>query len=106
MARPKKEISAVQVYKLAKMHNTNEEIAEFFGCSTDTVERRFAGELAKGRAEGKQRLRKLQWIAAEKGNVIMQIWLGKQYLGQKDKSEVEQTNREIKIEISKDDENL
>ena len=30
----------------------------------------------------KMRLRQLQWKSATKGNVVMQIWLGKQILGQ------------------------
>ena len=30
----------------------------------------------------KLRLRQLQFKSAEKGNVVMQIWLGKQILGQ------------------------
>ena len=31
----------------------------------------------------------MQWRACEKGNVSMLIWLGKQILGQQDKSEIE-----------------
>jgi hypothetical protein len=84
MARPKKQIDAGKVQMLASFHCTNEEIAKFFDCSTDTIERRFAGELAKGRVDGRIRLRRLQWQSAQKGNVTMQIWLGKQYLGQSD----------------------
>jgi hypothetical protein len=37
-----------------------------------------------GREEGKIELRRLQWRSAEH-SVAMQIWLGKQYLGQRDK---------------------
>jgi hypothetical protein len=84
MARPPIDIDASDVYKLAKFHCSNKEIAEFFDCSTDTIERRFAAELTKGRAESRINLRKLQWQSAAKGNVSMQIWLGKQYLGQLD----------------------
>jgi hypothetical protein len=39
-----------------------------------------------GRAEGKVELRRMQWESAEH-SVVMQIWLGKQYLGQRDKQE-------------------
>jgi hypothetical protein len=39
-----------------------------------------------GRLEGKIELRRLQWRSAEH-SVVMQIWLGKQYLGQSDKQE-------------------
>lgn len=87
MARPKIEINPIEVEKLAAMQCTNSEIAAFFDCSQDTIERRFAAELAKGREKGKAKLRRLQWQSAEKGNVVMQIWLGKQILGQSDKTE-------------------
>jgi hypothetical protein len=33
----------------------------------------------------------MQWQNAEKGNSTMLVWLGKQYLNQKDKSEVQST---------------
>ena len=34
----------------------------------------------------------MQWKAADKGNVTMLIWLGKQILGQAEKSEVKWEN--------------
>ena len=34
----------------------------------------------------------MQWKAADKGNVAMLIWLGKQVLGQTEKSEVKWEN--------------
>ena len=85
MARPLLNIDAEQVEKLASIGCTNQEIASFFNCSKDTIEGRFSAELHKGRDTGKMRLRKLQLNAAEKGNVVMLIWLGKQMLGQSDK---------------------
>jgi hypothetical protein len=39
-------------------------------------------------AVGRMSLRRKQWKAAEDGNTTMLVWLGKQYLGQSDKSEV------------------
>jgi hypothetical protein len=42
------------------------------------------------------RLRKAQLDAALGGNVTMQIWLGKQMLGQKDSAELEHSG-EVKI---------
>jgi len=83
MSRPKKyNIDKEQVRKLAKLGATNKEIADFFGCSADLIEKSYSEYLRKGRAEMKMRLRQLQWKSAEKGNVVMQIWLGKQILGQ------------------------
>tara|TARA_Y100001938_G_scaffold126371_1_gene178243 strand:+ start:15 stop:320 length:306 start_codon:yes stop_codon:yes gene_type:complete len=90
MARPKKyNIDTKQVQKLASLGCTNKEISEFFGCSADLLEKSYSEFLTKGRAEQKIRLRQLQWQSAEKGNVVMQIFLGKNMLGQQDK--IEQT---------------
>ena len=83
MARPKKyDINGEEVQKLASYGCTNKEIADFYGCSADLIEKSYSEYLTKGRAEMKMRLRQLQWKSAEKGNVVMQIWLGKQILGQ------------------------
>jgi hypothetical protein len=38
---------------------------------------------------GTRSLRRLQYEAAKTGNVTMQIWLGKQWLGQKDRTETD-----------------
>lgn len=81
------EIDAEQVRKLAAMHCTVQEIAAFFDCSRDTIERRYAAEINKGRQQGKMQLRDWQLQSARKGNVAMLIFLGKQYLGQSDKVE-------------------
>tara|TARA_R100001129_G_scaffold34750_1_gene23624 strand:- start:645 stop:950 length:306 start_codon:yes stop_codon:yes gene_type:complete len=90
MARPKKyNIDTKQVQKLASLGCTNKEISEFFGCSADLLEKSYSEFLTKGRAEQRIRLRQLQWQSAEKGNVVMQIFLGKNMLGQQDK--IEQT---------------
>jgi hypothetical protein len=83
MARPKKyTIDIKQVENLAKYGCTNIEIAQFFGCSADLIEKSYSEFTTKGRATQKLRLRQLQWKSAESGNVTMQIWLGKQILGQ------------------------
>lgn len=88
MARPEIDISAEQVYKLAKLGAKTVEIADFFNCSVDTIDRRFAEELTKGKAELKISLRKWQLEHAQKGNASLLIWLGKQMLDQVDKFEV------------------
>tara|TARA_R100000697_G_scaffold41698_1_gene54402 strand:- start:26 stop:328 length:303 start_codon:yes stop_codon:yes gene_type:complete len=83
MARPKKyNLDTDQIKKLASLGCTNKEISDFFGCSADLLEKSYSEFLTKGRAEQKLRLRQLQWKSAEKGNIVMQIWLGKQILGQ------------------------
>ena len=88
MARPKKyNIDPKQVQKLSALGCTNKEISEFFGCSADLLEKSYSEFQTKGRAEQKIRLRQLQWKSAEKGNVTMQIFLGKNMLGQQDRIE-------------------
>ena len=83
MARPKKyNLDPKQIQNLARFGCTNVEIASFFGCSSDLLEKSYSEFLTKGRAEQKLRLRQLQMKSAEKGNVTMQIWLGKQILNQ------------------------
>lgn len=65
------------------------EIADFYGCDESLLRKSYSEFLTKGRAEQKIRLRQLQWKSAEKGNVTMQIFLGKNMLGQQDR--IEQT---------------
>jgi len=90
MARPKKyNITDKEVFKLASYGCTNTEIADFYGCDESLIRKSYSENLTKGRANVKIRLRKLQWQSAENGNVTMQIFLGKNMLGQQDK--IEQT---------------
>lgn len=84
MGRPRKKIDAKLVERLAMIDCSVEEIAAVVECSTDTLQRRFAAVMAKGRAQGKTSLRRAQFRLALKGNATMQIWLGKQRLGQKE----------------------
>ena len=84
MGRPKTVIDPEQVEKLAMLQCTLREIGAFFGCDEKTLRNRFSAEIAKGKEQGKISLRRMQWKTAEKGGYAMQIWLGKQYLGQKD----------------------
>lgn len=97
--RPKKEIDYATVEKLANIQCTQEEIASFLGISSRTLLRdeKFKELFAKGRENGKASLRRIQWKHAEK-SASMAIWLGKQYLGQKDVIEASTTG-ETKINI-------
>ena len=89
VGRPKKHnLDILQVEQLAGFGCTNREIASFFKCSETTITRNYGDYLTKGRDKGNIRLRQLQWKSAEKGNVAMLIWLGKQLLGQSDKQEI------------------
>ena len=88
--RPKFKIDYDLVEKLANIQCTQQEIASFLGCSVDTLQRdeEFCGIYKKGQENGKMSLRRMQYKLAEK-NTAMAIFLGKQYLGQKDNVEVQ-----------------
>ena len=96
MARPKKfNIDTKQIEKLASFGCSNTEIAEFYGCDESLIRKSFSESLLKGRAKGKIRLRQLQWKSAEKCNVTMQIFLGKNMLGQQDKIETSELDEPL-----------
>ena len=84
MARPKKKVDREMLLALAERLMTTSEIAAVLKVSPDTIERRYHNELIQGRELGKASVRRMQFDAAQKGNVTMLIWLGKQILGQKD----------------------
>jgi len=88
MAPPFKKVDKDLVEKLAQIHCTNEEIALICGVSADTIERRCAGIIKRGRANGRASLRRMQYKKALEGNPAMLIWLGKQILGQRDMPEI------------------
>ena len=92
-------IDYTTVEKLANIQCTQEEIASFLGISSRTLLRdeKFKELFSKGRENGKMSLRRIQWKHAEK-SVPMAIWLGKQYLRQKDIIEASTTG-ETKINI-------
>ena len=96
MARPKTNIDGEQVRKLAGLHCSVNEIADILGCGRDTIYRRFKEELDQGRAEGRMRLRTMQFKSASNGSASMLIWLGKQILGQKDQQEIVAVDEEEK----------
>ena len=92
--RPKKEIDYDVVEKLANIQCTQEEIASFLNLSVRTLQRdeEFCRIYKKGQENGRMSLRRMQFKLAEK-NTSMAIFLGKQYLGQRDI--VENDNKDI-----------
>jgi hypothetical protein len=88
--RPRLTFDLRMVEDLGKIQSTHRELASVLGASVDTVERRllddpeFRGAYEKGVENGRSSLRRLQWKAASGGNIAMMIWLGKQYLGQRE----------------------
>lgn len=94
--KPKIDIDFKLVIKLCNIFCTRDEITTIIGCSNDTLERRikadydgmtFAEFFDKHSADGKSSLRSAQMRLALKGNATMQIWLGKQHLDQREKTD-------------------
>ena len=84
VGRDKTVIPPEEVFKLASIGCKDIEIADWFGIDNNTLRYNFSAELTKGREHLKQSLRRAQLEVALKGNAVMLIWLGKQYLGQTD----------------------
>mgnify|MGYP005990152363 CR=1 FL=1 len=83
--RPKKEVDVKVLRNLLEIQCTLTECAYVLGVSTDTLKRNYEDVINLGKTLGKVALRRAQWKnAIEKNNVTMQIWLGKQCLGQQD----------------------
>jgi hypothetical protein len=91
------EIDLSELEKLCILHCTDQELADWFGVTTRTIERRrkepeFAAVMERGRSKGKISLRRAQMKLVEQGNAVMSIFLGKQWLGQ-----VDQVNHELNV---------
>ncbi len=96
--RPKIVIDWELVQKLAHIQCTQSEIASTVGVSVDTLHRHaeFAEVYKRGSEGGKKSIRRMQFESATKGSIAMQIWLGKQYLGQRDNLD-QRVNAEVRI---------
>ena len=92
--RPRKEITEkdwATMISLCKIQCTADEISMILKISIDTIERRIKDKYAYGfadfikihSADGKASLRRTQFALAKK-SAGMAIWLGKQYLGQRE----------------------
>ena len=96
MARPRKEIDQKQFENLCGLQCTKEEICGWFDVTDKTLENwckrtykaGFSEVFRQKRGLGKISLRRHQW-RQEKKNANMAIWLGKQYLDQKDQPEID-----------------
>ena len=93
--RPETELNWKTLIQCAKIQCTKEEAAAVCEVSADTIDRRLEAEgtnwtefFAEHSAGGKASLRRgLFKSALEEGNVTAQIWLSKQHLGMKDRTE-------------------
>ena len=92
MKKNKHDIPAEKVKLLASFGCSYIEIGKYFGCSEGVIRKRFKIEYEQGREEMKLSLRQMQWKNAQQGNTALLIFLGKNYLNQTDKSQVDHTN--------------
>ena len=106
MARPRKEINQAEFEKLCGLQCSKEEICGWFSITDKTLDawakrtynESYSEVYNKKRSPGKISLRRAQFRLAEK-NAAMAIWLGKQYLGQRDKYEVETTDNDAVLQF-------
>ena len=88
--RPKIIIDIEILKNLASIGCPTYEIASVMGVSARTLKRNYADIIEQFREKGKASLRKKMWDkAVKKDNTNMQIWLSKNYLGMKDRTQTE-----------------
>lgn len=100
--RPNKNFDKGEFEKLCAMQCTEQEICDWFQTSEKTLTewcRREYGDsfsqvFRQKRGTGKISLRRTQFHLAEK-SPAMAIWLGKQYLGQRDEVAIDNGNNEL-----------
>jgi hypothetical protein len=83
--RPRIEVDLAKLHELARVGCTLAEMAAVLGCSHDTLERRYRGEIDRGRADGDADLRRKQFELAIAGDQRMLVHLGRTRLGQIEK---------------------
>ena len=77
---------------LASFGCTYLEIGKYFAVNEAVIRKKYKAEYEQGKEEMKLSLRQLQWKHAGQGNTALLIFLGKNYLNQTDKSQVDHTN--------------
>lgn len=103
MGRPKANIDWHKVDNLLKAQCDGVGIAGILGVHPNVLyeackevnKLRFSEYSAQKKSEGKELLRAKQFETAMNGDKTLQIWLGKQYLGQKDKNDVTTDGKQI-----------
>ena len=115
MGRPEIEIDKKMFIKMCQFMCTEEDIADYFNCSVDTIYNwckknyhlTFSEVYKKESQKGKMSLRNAMYKnATENNNSTMQIFLAKNQLGMKDKQEHEVTGGVNIVYADKDDKQL
>ena len=114
--RPPTVINLDELIKLAELNCTLQEMADYFKVGIATIKRKlrhpqFRALMDRGRATGRVKLRSAQYLAAVVDkNPTMLIWMGKQMLEQKDRTELTGADgapvQSVQIVISKDEANI
>ena len=88
--RPRIVIDIEILKNLASIGCPDYEIASVLNISAKTLKRNYADIVEQFKEKGKASLRKKMWDkAVKKDNTHMQIWLSKNYLGMKDRTQTE-----------------
>ena len=88
--RPRIIVDIEILKNLASIGCPDYEIASVLNVSARTLKRNYAEIIDQFREKGKASLRKKMWDkAVKKDNTNMQIWLSKNYLGMKDRTQTE-----------------
>ncbi len=109
--RPRKEIDEDMFVQLCELHCTKLEICSLLKVSDKTLDKfcverygkPFSVIFKEKSAGGKMSLRRMQFKLAE-NNATMAIWLGKQYLEQRDERSVDVTAEILPVVIKGSDE--
>ena len=98
--RPKIVIDIEILKNLASIGCPDYEIASVLNISAKTLKRNYADIIEQFKEKGKASLRKKMWDkAVKKDNTHMQIWLSKNYLGMKDRTQTENINEPLPLVI-------
>jgi len=87
------------VQSLAAEGCTQEQIAAVFGVALIAIQTVYAEAYATGKNIGDAAIARKQYELAITGNRAMLIWLGKNRLGQSDKTEIKNQMQEINVVI-------
>ena len=98
--RPKIVVDIEILKNLASIGCPDYEIASVLNVSAKTLRRNYADIIDQSKEKGKASLRKKMFDKAiKKDNTHMQIWLSKNYLGMKDRTQTENINEPLPLVI-------
>ena len=106
--RPLHQLDYETLDNLCEIMCTAEEIANILNIDRDTLSAAlkrdghggFSAYYKKMSSDGKRSLRRVQHEQALKGNTTMMVWLGKQYLDQTDKQNID-LNANVNVNFNK-----